>query len=102
MKDLTPLRGTRILDLSRYAPGPFCSLLCARLGAEVVKLEAPPAGDPLRHLDADAFARLNAGKKSVLLDLKAEEGRVAFRKLAIIIGVWMAVANHSRRKWLNA
>lgn len=73
---MEPLRGVRILDLSWYAPGPFCSLVCASLGAEVVKVE-PPSGDPLRGLDSGAFARLNAGKKSLRLDLKRERGRAA-------------------------
>lgn len=75
------LAGRRILDLSRYAPGPYCSLVCAALGAEVIKVEAPPDGDPLRPMDRAAFERLNAGKKSVLLDLKSREGVSFFRKL---------------------
>jgi crotonobetainyl-CoA:carnitine CoA-transferase CaiB-like acyl-CoA transferase len=57
-------------------------LILAALGAEVVKVEPSPSGDPLRSLDPDAFERLNAGKKSVLLDLKSEGGRRAFRRLA--------------------
>jgi len=77
-----PLRGLRVLDLSRYAPGPFCTLILAALGAEVVKVEPLPAGDPLRSLDPDAFERLNAGKKSILLDLKSESGNRALRRLA--------------------
>ena len=78
---MTPLEGTRILDLSRYAPGPYCTLVCAALGAAVVKVEAPPHGDPLRELDPVAFERLNAGKKSVLLDLKSDDGMTCFWKL---------------------
>jgi len=77
-----PLRGFRILDLSRYAPGPFCSLILAALGAEVIKVEPLPSGDPLRSLDPGAFERLNAGKKSILLDLKSEAGNRALRRLA--------------------
>ena len=77
-----PLRGFRVLDLSRYAPGPFCTLILAALGAEVVKVEPKPEGDPLRILDPGAFERLNAGKKSFLLDLKSEAGNRAFRRLA--------------------
>lgn len=77
-----PLRGLRVLDLSRYAPGPFCTLILAALGAEVVKVEPLPSGDPLRSLDPDAFERLNAGKKSILLDLKSETGNRALRALA--------------------
>ncbi len=72
---MSDLEGVRVLDLSRYAPGPFCTLILAALGAEVIKVEAEPEGDPLRALDSDAFERLNAGKKSVLLDLKSEKGK---------------------------
>jgi crotonobetainyl-CoA:carnitine CoA-transferase CaiB-like acyl-CoA transferase len=75
------LRGVRVVDLTFYAPGPFCTLVLLSLGAEVVKVE-PPAGDPLRSLDAGAFERLNAGKKSVVLDLKTEPGKSALKRLA--------------------
>ncbi len=77
-----PLRGIQVLDLSRYAPGPYCTLILAALGAEVIKVEWGPEGDPLRTIDSDAFERLNAGKKSILLDLKSEAGRRALRRLA--------------------
>ncbi len=80
---MSDLEGVRVLDLSRYAPGPFSTLILAALGAEVIKVEAEPEGDPLRALDSDAFERLNAGKKSVLLDLKTEKGKGALRRLAI-------------------
>ncbi|HXV64914.1 MAG TPA: CaiB/BaiF CoA-transferase family protein [Vicinamibacteria bacterium] len=77
---MSPLGGIRVIDLSRYAPGPFCTLLCAALGAEIVKVE-PLEGDPLRQIDSEAFARLNRGKKSVALDLKDDVGRARFLKL---------------------
>ncbi|MGH9323082.1 MAG: CaiB/BaiF CoA transferase family protein [Vicinamibacteria bacterium] len=80
--DFAPLRGVRILDLSRHAPGPFCTLVSAALGAEVVKVESPAGGDPLRSIDAEAFGRLNAGKKSIVLDLKDDRGRRALLRLA--------------------
>jgi alpha-methylacyl-CoA racemase len=79
---MSGLEGIRILDLSRYAPGPFCTLILCALGAEVIKVEGGPDGDPLRVLDPEAFERLNAGKKSVLLDLKSGDGSRAFRRLA--------------------
>ncbi len=79
---MSDLGGIRILDLSRYAPGPFCTLILAALGAEVIKVEAKPDGDPLRALDPEAFERLNAGKKSILLDLKSDDGSRALRRLA--------------------
>ena len=79
--EMKPLAGTRIVDLSRYAPGPYGSLVCAALGAEVIKVEAPVGGDPLRQMDAQAFERLNQGKKSVVLDLKTEVGAAELRRL---------------------
>jgi crotonobetainyl-CoA:carnitine CoA-transferase CaiB-like acyl-CoA transferase len=77
-----PLRGHRVLDLSRYAPGPFCTLVLAALGAEVIKVEPEPSGDPLRRLDPEAFERLNTGKKSIVVDLGTEAGRAAVKRLA--------------------
>ena len=81
------LRGTRVLDLSQYLPGPYAAQILADLGAEVVKLE-PPAGDPMRALgplDSDglsAFYKLiNAGKRVIRLDLKSDDGRAAFERL---------------------
>ena len=69
-----PLRGMRVLDLSQQLPGPYATFLLAALGAEVTKVE-PPAGDAARHLDPEMFARVNAGKASVVLDLKTGQGR---------------------------
>jgi alpha-methylacyl-CoA racemase len=83
------LRGVTVLDASRYAPGPFCTLVCAALGADVIKLEPPGVGDPLRALDADAFLRLNAGKKSLTLDWRSEDGRDALRRLASRVDVFV-------------
>lgn len=78
---MTPLAGRRVLDLTRYAPGPYATLVCSALGAEVVKIE-PREGDPMRALDPEGFERLNAGKKSVVLDLKSPEGVQALVELA--------------------
>ena len=81
------LAGFRVLDLSQYLPGPFAGQILADLGAQVVKVE-PPAGDPMRGIgpsDPDgvsAYYRLvNAGKRVVRIDLKAEAGRAAFAEL---------------------
>ena len=86
-----PLRGLRILDLCR-PEGQLCGRLLADLGAEVIKVE-PPGGDAGRRMGPFAgdaanpeaslsFAYFNANKKSVVLDLTAEDGRVQFRALA--------------------
>ncbi len=74
------LAGVRVLDLSIWRPGPYAtSLLCA-LGADVVKVE-PPGGDPMRHYRG-LFEEINAGKRSVVLDLKTPPGRHRAETLA--------------------
>lgn len=82
------LNGMRVLDLTRLLPGPFCTMLLADLGAEVIKVEDPYSGDYLRNyppqLDgmSATFRLLNRNKKSVALDLKSPRGREIFVKLA--------------------
>jgi alpha-methylacyl-CoA racemase len=66
-----PLAGLLVVDLTRYLPGPFASRELLRLGARVVRLEAP-GGDPLRELAPAWHDALNAGKESVEIDLKAD------------------------------
>lgn len=74
------LEGIRVLDLSRYLPGPFASLRLAEMGAEVIKIEAKPSGDPGRglppHLEGAGavFLACNPGKKSVAVNLRQAEG----------------------------
>ena len=82
------LEGLRVLDLSRMLPGPYCSMMLADLGAEVIKVEEPKIGDPTRHspptIDGQSapFAQVNRNKKSIAIDLKQAEGRDIFLKLA--------------------
>ncbi len=64
-----PLSGILVVDLTRYLPGPYASAELARLGARVVRLEAPE-GDPLRRTAPGWHAHLNHGKESVVCDLK--------------------------------
>jgi alpha-methylacyl-CoA racemase len=66
-----PLTSLLVVDLTRYLPGPFASRELLRLGARVVRLEAP-AGDPLREVAPAWDAVLNAGKESVVCDLKTD------------------------------
>ena len=68
---MTPLAGRLVVDLTRYLPGPFASRELLRLGARVVRLE-PPGGDPMREIAPGWDAALNAGKESVVCDLRAE------------------------------
>jgi alpha-methylacyl-CoA racemase len=85
----TALDGLRVLDLSRLLPGPFCSLLLADFGADVIKVEDMGMGDYVRwaqpmpdHGRSAMFGALNRGKRSIRLDLKTEAGREAFVRLA--------------------
>ena len=77
--DRFPLDGLRVLDLSRLLPGAFATLMLAELGAEVVKVEDPRGGDPMRTLPPLVNGRsvydvlLNRGKKSITLDLRRPE-----------------------------
>lgn len=77
------MAGLRVLDLTRLLPGPLATSWMAAMGAEVIKVEAPGIGDYLRGMPPPGlFDRLNAGKKSVVLDLKTPAGRDAFLSLA--------------------
>src|SRR5690606_13684845 len=75
-----PLKGYRILDLTTFLSGPFCTQVLADLGAEVVKLEAP-AGDSSRHIppyfvegESAYFLGINRDKKSIAVDMKQPAG----------------------------
>ncbi|KXJ67565.1 carnitine dehydratase [Achromobacter xylosoxidans] len=82
-----PLSGFRILDLTRIISGPFCTSLLADMGAEVIKIETPGEGDPVRAQGVIRdglswyFANYNRNKKSVTLDLYSEEGKAVLRRL---------------------
>jgi crotonobetainyl-CoA:carnitine CoA-transferase CaiB-like acyl-CoA transferase len=73
-----PLSGIRVLDLTRFLAGPFCSMLLADYGADVVKLESPRGREfrfPGAERDSYFFLSSNRGKRSVTLDLRSPEGR---------------------------
>ena len=85
-----PLAGLRVLDLTQFLSGPYCTLILGDLGAEIVKVE-PPQGDSSRHVpphfvgdDSAYFLSINRNKKSIVLDLKSEAGRDLLRRLALV------------------
>lgn len=96
-----PLDGLRILAVEQYGAGPYGSMHLADLGAEVIKIEAPPAGDVSRATgpyflgegDSLFFQTFNLNKRSLKLDLKGEAGREVFDRL---VGTADAVLNNLR------
>jgi crotonobetainyl-CoA:carnitine CoA-transferase CaiB-like acyl-CoA transferase len=83
-----PLTGIRVLDLTRLLPGPFCTMLLADMGADVIKIEDPDQGDYMRwsppRIDGQSvlFNAVNRNKRSVSLNLKSELGRDLLLRLA--------------------
>ncbi len=76
------LGGIKVLDVSTTYPGPYCSLLLGDMGAEVVMVEAPGRGDPMRRISEAIFKSVNRNKRSIVLNLKSDAGRTAFQDLA--------------------
>ncbi len=87
-----PLSGIRVVGLEQYMAGPYCTMLLADAGAEVVKIERPGAGDPRRSMPpfaekdgvrkAAGFMGYNRTKKSLALDLRNPKGKEVYRRLA--------------------
>ena len=82
------LEGVRVLDVTQFMAGPFCAMLLADLGADVIKVE-PPSGDSTRQMvgavgtESPAFNAVNRGKRSLVLNLKSPDGRQLFKRLAV-------------------
>src|SRR5579859_1526079 len=83
-----PLEGVRVLDFSRVLAGPYCTMVLADLGAEVIKVERPGGGDETRGWgppfvggEAGYFLAVNRGKRSLALDLAHEAARPVLHAL---------------------
>ncbi|UUZ62681.1 CoA transferase [Polaromonas sp. P1-6] len=87
-----PLQGLQVLDLSKVLAGPLCAQYLGDMGAEVIKVETPEAGDETRHWPhfrevegtrvGAAFLSANRNKCSLVIDLQSAEGCKAIHKLA--------------------
>ncbi len=84
----SPLEGIKVIDMTQVQSGPSCTQMLAWLGAEVIKIERPGAGDPTRDemldvegLDSLYFLQLNSGKRSIELDGKSAQGKEIMTKL---------------------
>ena len=88
-----PLEGVRVIEFCNVAAGPFCGLLLADMGADVIKVEHPQGGDTLRQWPpltggySENFASLNRNKRSVTLDLKDPAGQARARELVLAADV---------------
>ena len=87
MNNPEALLGIRVLDMTRVLAGPFCTMLLADMGAEIIKLEIPGKGDdsrefpPFKDGESLYYINLNRGKQSITLNLKTEEGKQVFLDL---------------------
>jgi len=92
-----PLSGIRVIGLEQYMSGPYCTMLLADAGAEVIKIERPDKGDPRRSIPpffekdgvkkAGGYIGYNRNKKSLALNMRSEAGQEIFRKLAAVSDV---------------
>jgi crotonobetainyl-CoA:carnitine CoA-transferase CaiB-like acyl-CoA transferase len=80
------LEGLRVLDVTQFMAGPYCSTILADLGADVIKIE-PPSGDSTRQMvgasgsESPSFNAVNRGKRSLVVNLKSPDGRELFKRL---------------------
>ncbi|MFB4308179.1 CaiB/BaiF CoA transferase family protein [Actinomadura sp. GTD37] len=88
-----PLRGVRVLELGTMYAAPTCGRMLRDFGADVIKVEDPAAGDfarqwtPMKDGLSLGFSRLNAGKRSVGIDVRTDDGRELVRRLAATVDV---------------
>ena len=88
-----PLQGIRVLEMAHVISGPYAGMLLADLGCDVIKVELPGTGDIFRQWDAGpealspSFAAYNRGKRSITLDLRNEDGREVYLRLASRVDV---------------
>ena len=94
-----PLAGVLVVDVTAMVFGPYCTQIMADMGADVIKIE-PPEGDNTRYISvgpepgmSGVFVNVNRGKRSVVLDLRSDEGKTALRALTLEADVFI----HSMR-----
>lgn len=109
MTDHRPLRGIRVIELSSFVASPLCGLTLAQLGAEVIRVDPPGGAADISRLPVTAdgtsiyWTGLNKGKKSMVLDLRSDDGRARLRELITESGDGggIFVTNQAGRSWLS-
>ncbi|MEM7414987.1 MAG: CoA transferase [Gemmatimonadota bacterium] len=102
-----PLEGIRVCDVTQNLAGPFCGQILADLGATVIKVEPPGAdlgrawGPPFWGEDSTLFLSANRGKRSIVLDLKSEQGMGLLRRIAEGCDVFMQASRPSSARRLG-
>ena len=102
MKRKGALEGLRVLDLTRVLAGPFCTMMFADMGAEIIKIEQAGSGDdtrqmgPFRNGESAYFVWLNRGKQSVTLDFKQPQDMALLQRLlhALAFAARQRLAHH--------
>ena len=89
MTQTLPLDGVRVLDLTQIMAGPYCTMMLADMGADVVKVEKPNGGDDTRRMgppfiegESAAFLGINRNKRSIVIDLRSDSGRELAQHMA--------------------
>lgn len=88
-----PLSGIKVLDMTRVLAGPYCTMMLSNLGAEIIKCEIPKTGDDSRaygpHVNGESiyFLSINRGKKSIVIDMKSDEGKNIFKSLVTQVDI---------------
>lgn len=88
-----PLKGLKVLDLTRVLAGPYCTMILGDLDADIIKVEVPEKGDDARHFgpyqngESAYFMSLNRNKRSITLNLKDEEGKKILKRLVMEVDV---------------
>ncbi len=89
MTSALPLEGVKVLDLTQIMAGPYCAMMLADMGADVVKVEKPNGGDDTRRMgppfiegESAAFLAINRNKRSMVVDLRADRGREIVHDMA--------------------
>ena len=84
-----PLEGVKVLDLTQIMAGPYCTMMLADMGADVVKVEKPNGGDDTRRMgppfiegESAAFLGINRNKRSIVIDLRSDPGRELAQRMA--------------------